>query len=96
MHGGRNGLANSEPVTLIFAQRCLHSSCAAAAVWRFEGDWLWGLTQVLRGDGPEQPYRGRVFLGADGVPVTFQVSEGPPMNALWLRTYQDLPQPTAM
>ena len=28
--------------------------------------------QVLRGDGAQKPYRGRVFLGADGVPVTFQ------------------------
>ena len=31
--------------------------------------------QVLRGDGSEQPYRGRVFLGADGMPVTFQVGQ---------------------
>ena len=29
--------------------------------------------QVLRGDGAQQPYRGRVFLGADGAPITFQV-----------------------
>ena len=32
--------------------------------------------QVLRGDGAEQPYRGRIFLGADGAPITFQVSPG--------------------
>ena len=33
------------------------------------------IVQVLRGDGSEQPYRDRVFLGADGVPVTFQVGQ---------------------
>ena len=29
--------------------------------------------QVLSGDGSEHLYRSRIFLGADGVPVTFQV-----------------------
>jgi len=82
-----------EPVTSMLPQGCLHSSCAATAVWRSEGDWLWHLTQVLRGDGSQQPYRGRVFLGADGVPVTFQVSQGPPVNASGLRKCQELPQP---
>ena len=36
----------------------------------------WALSvQVLRGDGSQDPYRGRVFLGADGVPMTFQVGQ---------------------
>lgn len=80
-----------EPVTLILAQWSLRSSCAAPTVWRFEDDWLWHLTQVLRGDGSQQPYRGKVFLGADGVPVTFQVSQGPPTYASGLRQCQELP-----
>ena len=29
--------------------------------------------QILKGDGSQEPYRCRVFLGADGVPVSFQV-----------------------
>ena len=29
--------------------------------------------QILRGDGSSEFYRGRVFLGADGAPLTFQV-----------------------
>jgi hypothetical protein len=29
--------------------------------------------QILRGDGSSKFYRGRVFLGADGAPLTFQV-----------------------
>ena len=32
--------------------------------------------QVLQGDGAQQPYRGRVFLGADGAPITFEVRAG--------------------
>ena len=31
-------------------------------------------SQVLRGDGSDAPYRGRVFLGCDGTPLTFQAS----------------------
>lgn len=28
---------------------------------------------VLRGDGSSEPYRGRIFLGCDGSPITFDV-----------------------
>ena len=38
--------------------------------------------QVLQGDGAEQPYRGRVFLGADSTPITFQVGLEPSVQML--------------
>ena len=48
--------------------------------------------QVLRGDGAQEPYRGRIFLGADGVPVTFQAR--PPVSMRVLKTVDVSLNPT--
>jgi hypothetical protein len=40
------------------------------------------LAQILAGDGAEAFYRGRVFLGCDGAPLTFQ-ARGSCLLGVW-------------
>lgn len=44
-----------------FIRECINRSCTSL--------------QILRGDGSDSYYRGKMFLGTDGAPITFSVRD---------------------